>query len=332
VPHPQLWNIGDGRLYEVTTSLSDDSGHMLDEKRDTLGFRTITLRDRKLYVNGQPVRLSGVSRHQDSPWEGAAETRGTILKDYRDLAELHTTLTRPIHYPQPETVFDIADRAGMLLIPEIPVWQMKAEQLGDPRLLDLAKRMTAEVVAQSGNHPSILAWSVMNECDSSSPQGAAYVAAMKAHLNRIDPGRFVTFADSDVSTHAAPRTPALAAADFIMANAYFGTWSGAANGVGPWLEAMDKTWPDKMLVISEFGWPGPFSADSAGADRDRTQNLREQMAAFAARPLWAARFSGIIRIIARTRTSSRRKRTAMSTTVWSTRTASAAPALPHGKR
>jgi beta-galactosidase/beta-glucuronidase len=67
VPHPQLWNIGDGRLYEVTTSLSDDSGHMLDEKRDTLGFRTITLRDRKLYVNGQPVRLSGVSRHQDSP-------------------------------------------------------------------------------------------------------------------------------------------------------------------------------------------------------------------------------------------------------------------------
>ncbi|WP_343616480.1 glycoside hydrolase family 2 TIM barrel-domain containing protein [Novosphingobium sp.] len=284
VPHPQLWNIGDGRLYEVTTSLSDETGHMLDEKRDTLGFRTITLRDRKLYVNGQPVRLSGVSRHQDSPWEGAAETRGTILKDYRDLAELHTTLTRPIHYPQPETVFDIADRAGMLLIPEIPVWQMKAEQLGDPRLLDLAKRMTAEVVAQSGNHPSILAWSVMNECDSSSPQGAAYVAAMKAHLNRIDPGRFVTFADSDVSTHAAPRTPALAAADFIMANAYFGTWSGAASGVGPWLEAMDKTWPDKMLVISEFGWPGPFSADSAGADRDRTQNLREQMAAFAARP------------------------------------------------
>ncbi|WP_206245225.1 glycoside hydrolase family 2 protein [Novosphingobium terrae] len=284
VPHPQLWNIGDGRLYEVTTKLSDEQGRLLDEKRDTLGFRTIALRDRKLYVNGQPVRLSGVSRHEDSPWEGAAETRGTILKDYRDLAELHTTLTRPIHYPQPETVFDIADRAGMLLIPEIPVWQMKAEQLGDPRLLELAKRMTAEVVAQSGNHPSILAWSVMNECDSSSPQGAAYVAAMKAHLNRIDPGRFVTFADSDVSTHPAPRTTALAAADFIMANAYFGTWSGAASGVGPWLAAMDKTWPDKMLVISEFGWPGPFSADSTSADRDRTQNLREQMAAFAARP------------------------------------------------
>jgi beta-glucuronidase len=255
-----LWNIGDGRLYEVTTKLSDEQGRVLDERRDTLGFRTITLRDRKLYVNGQPVRLSGVSRHEDSPWEGAAETRGTILKDYRDLAQLHTTLTRPIHYPQPDTVFDIADRAGMLLIPEIPVWQMSAAQLGDPRLLDLAKQMTAEVVAQSGNHPSILAWSIMNECDSSSPQGAAYVAAMKAHLNRIDPGRFVTFADADVSTHPAPRTAALASADFIMANAYFGTWSGGPDAVGPWLDTMDRTWSDKMVVISEFGWPGPFSA------------------------------------------------------------------------
>lgn len=284
VPHPQLWNIGDGRLYEVTTKLSDEQGRVLDERRDTLGFRTITLRDRKLYVNGQPVRLSGVSRHEDSPWEGAAETRGTILKDYRDLAELHTTLTRPIHYPQPDTVFDIADRAGMLLIPEIPVWQMSAAQLGDPRLLEMAKQMTAEVVAQSGNHPSILAWSIMNECDSSSPQGAAYVATMKAHLNRIDPGRFVTFADADVSTHPAPRTAALASADFIMANAYFGTWSGGPDAVGPWLDTMDRTWPDKMVVISEFGWPGPFSADSASADRDRTRNLREQMAAFAAHP------------------------------------------------
>jgi beta-glucuronidase len=284
VPHPQLWNIGDGRLYQVVTRISDDQGHVLDERRDTLGFRTITLQDRKLYVNGHAVRLSGVSRHQDSPWEGAAETRGTILKDYRDLATLHTTLTRPIHYPQPQSVFDIADRAGMLLVPEIPVWQMTAAQLGDPRLLALAKQMTAEVVAESGNHPSILAWSVMNECDSSSPQGAAYVAAMKAHLNRIDPGRFVTFADADVSTHPAPRTAALASADFIMANAYFGTWSGSAKGVNPWLDTMDKTWPDKMVVISEFGWPGPFSADSTAADRDRAQNLREQMAAFAARP------------------------------------------------
>lgn len=281
---PELWQIGDGRLYRVAVTLADETGRAIDTHEDAIGFRTIAVRDRRLWVNGVAVRLTGVSRHQDSPWEGAAETRGTILKDFRDLAALHVTLTRPIHYPQPQAVFDAADRAGMLLIPEIPVWQMSAAQLGDPRLLALAKRMTAEVVAESGNHPSIMAWSVMNECDSSSPKGTAYVAAMKAHLNAIDPGRLVTFADSDVSVRPAPRTPALSMADFVMANAYFGTWSGAASGVGPWLDAFDRTYPDKLLVISEFGWPGPFSANSADADVSRTANLRDQMAAFAARP------------------------------------------------
>lgn len=283
VDHPQLWNIGDGRLYRLDLTLLDEKEQEIDRQSTSVGFRRIEIRDRKLLVNGVAVRLTGVSRHEDSPWEGAAETRGTVLKDFRDLETLHVTLTRPIHYPQPQTVFDEADKAGMLLIPEIPIWQMTAAQLGDPRLLDLAKRMMAEVVAESGNHPSILAWSIMNECDSSSPQGGAFVTAMKRYLNDIDPGRLVTFADADISIRPTPRTAALSAADFIMANAYFGTWSGAAHAVSSWLDSFERTYPDKMLVISEFGWPGPFSADKRQADADRTDNLRDQMGAFAKR-------------------------------------------------
>ncbi len=283
IRQPQLWNIGAGKLYRIVAELRDEDGRLLDRREDSVGLRTIALRDRRLYVNGAPVRLTGVTRHQDSPWEGAAETRGTILHDLHDLEALHVTLTRPVHYPQPQAVFDAADRAGMLLIPEIPIWQMKANQLGDPRLLTLAKAMMGEMIAESGNHPSVLGWSVMNESDAASPQGLAFVRAMKAHIRALDPDRFVTFADSDVSIRPV-RVPALAEADFIMANAYFGTWSGAASGVGPWLEAFAKSYPDKMLVISEFGWPGPFSKDSADADVARTANLKEQLAAFAARP------------------------------------------------
>jgi beta-glucuronidase len=93
----------------------------------------------------------------------------------------------------------------------------------------------------------------------------------------------VTFADSDIAVNP-KRTDALAAADFVMANAYFGTWSGAASKVGPWLDAFDKAYPDRMLVISEFGWPGPFSHDAASADIARTDNLKDQLAAFATRP------------------------------------------------
>ena len=283
IAEPQRWQIGAGKLYRIVAELRDEGGVVLDRREDTIGLRTLAIRDRRLYVNDVAVRLTGVTRHEYSPWEGAAETRGTILHDMRDLAALHVTLTRPVHYPQPQSVFDAADRAGMLLIPEIPIWQMTAAQLGDPRLLVRAKAMMAEMIAESGNHPSVLAWSIMNESEAATPQGLAFVKAMKAHINAIDPGRFVTFADSQIAERAV-RVPALVEADFVMANAYFGTWSGAADKVGPWLDAFDKAYPDRMLVISEFGWPGPFSHDSASADVARTGNLKDQLAAFATRP------------------------------------------------
>jgi beta-glucuronidase len=283
IAKPQRWQIGAGKLYRIVAELRDEKGVVLDRREDSVGLRTLAIRDRRLYVNDAPVRLTGVTRHEDSPWEGAAETRGTILHDMRDLAALHVTLTRPVHYPQPQSVFDAADRAGMLLIPEIPIWQMTAAQLGDPQLLVRAKAMMAEMIAESGNHPSVLAWSVMNESEAATPQGLAFVHAMKAHINAIDPGRFVTFADSQIAERAV-RVPALVEADFVMANAYFGTWSGGADKVGPWLDAFDKAYPDRMLVISEFGWPGPFSKDSASADVARTDNLKDQLAAFATRP------------------------------------------------
>jgi beta-galactosidase/beta-glucuronidase len=280
VERPQLWNVGAAKLYRLSTQLRDEDGRLLDERADTVGFRKIEIRDRRLYVNGQAVRLTGMTRHQDSPWEGQAESAGTIRQDWNDLAALHVTLTRPVHYPQPQAVLDEADRQGMLLVPEIPIWQMNEEQLADPRLLPLAKRQMDEMIAEAGNHPSVLGWSVMNESDASKPGGLAFFRAMKAHINALDPGRFVTFADSDVSIAPWKPAQALREADFIMANAYFGTWSGGAGSVEAWLDFFNKTYPNKMLVISEFGWPGPFSADPKAADAARVENLLGQMAAF----------------------------------------------------
>lgn len=280
VERPQLWNVGAARLYRLSTELRDERGRLLDTRTDTVGFRKIEIRDRRLYVNGRAVRLTGMTRHQDSPWEGQAESLGTIRQDWNDLAALHVTLSRPVHYPQPQAVLDEADRNGILLIPEIPIWQMTEAQLADPRLLVLAKRMMGEMIAEARNHPSVLAWSVMNESDASKPAGLAFFRAMKAHINALDPGRFVTFADSDVSIAPWKPAQALREADFVMANAYFGTWSGGAQSVEPWLDFFDKTYPDKMLVISEFGWPGPFSADPKAADAARVENLQGQLVAF----------------------------------------------------
>jgi len=284
ISHPELWNIAAAKLYSIEVELLDGAGRPLDRRSDAFGLRTIEIRDRRLYVNGVAVRLTGLTRHEDSPAEGLAETRGTIRRDFDDLAALHTTLTRPVHYPQPDAVLEAADRAGMLLIPEIPVWQMSEAQLRDPRLIAAAKAMMTETIEADANHPSIMAWSVCNESDASTPGGEAYVKTMKALINRLDPGRLVSFADADISAKPWKREAVMDDVDFIMANAYFGTWSGAQSDVGPWLNYMDKTYPTKLVIISEFGWPGPFSKDSETADKDRAANLRSQLAAFARAP------------------------------------------------
>lgn len=283
IARPRLWNIGDGQLYRVVTELQDEQGQVLDTRTDTLGLRRIELRDRKLWVNDRPVRLTGLTRHEDTPWEGLAETRGSILHDWDDLRALHTTLTRPVHYPQPPAVLDYADRHGILLVPEIPVWQFSEAQLKDPRVQALAERMLGEMIAADGNHASIFAWSVCNESDTRLPGGLDYVRRMKAVVRRLDPARFFTFADSDVSIAPWRDNAALHEADFLMANAYFGSWSGAAEQVEPWLDFIQKTYPEKALVISEYGFVGPFAPNAAEADRQRITNLRQQLDAFARR-------------------------------------------------
>lgn len=278
--HPQLWNVGDARLYQWVTQLHAADGTVLDSRSDTFGLRDIAIRDRRLYVNGKPVRLTGVSRHEDSPWEGLAESRGTIERDWSDMLALHTTLTRPVHYPQNDDVLDFADRHGILLVPEIPVWQFSEAQLKNPKLLALAGNMMREMIEQDGNHASIFAWSVCNESDASTPGGRAYVDSMAALIRRIDPGRFVTFAGADISIKPWKAAPVMHDVDFIMANAYFGSWSGAGNEVDAWLDFVDRTYPDKMVIVSEFGYPGVFSPDSASADKARADNLLQQMDAF----------------------------------------------------
>jgi len=283
IDKPLLWNVGDGQLYRVVTELQDAAGQVLDVRSDTLGLRRIELRDRKLWVNDSPVRLSGLTRHEDSPWEGLAETRGSILHDWNDLRDLHTTLTRPVHYPQHPAVLDYADRHGILLVPEIPIWQFSEAQLKDPRVLALAQQMMSEMIAADGNHASVFAWSICNESDARLPGGLAYVQRMKALIRLLDPARFVTFADSDVSIAPWQESQALHEADFIMANAYFGSWSGGSEQVEPWLDFMQKTYPDKALVISEYGYVGPFAPNAAEADRQRIANLQQQLDAFARR-------------------------------------------------
>ena len=287
IESPKLWDIDHPNIYRVAIEVTDSKGKILDQHSDTFGVRTIEIRDRHLLINGQRVRLSGMTRHEESPWEGAAETAGTMRYDYDDMKALQVTLTRPVHYPQNPFIFDYADRNGILFIPEIPIWQFSERQLSDPRVLSLAKQQMREMIEQAGNHPSIFAWSVCNESEGFTPGGHAYFRAMKDFIREIDPGRFVSYADDSLYNLKHREDSAASDADFLMMNQYFGSWHGPQDALNPALDAVDKMFPDKMVIISEFGTPGLFARNSIAADRLRIETMQQQMKEFEKRD-WIA--------------------------------------------
>ena len=284
---PKLWNIDTPNLYRMRVELRDGRNALLDSNSSTFGVRSFEIRERHLLLNGERVRLTGMARHEDSPWEGLAETRGTILHDYDDMKALHTTLTRPVHYPQNPLILDYADRHGIVLIPEIPMWQFSEAQMADPKVIALAKRQMREMIEEAGNHPSIFGWSVANESATGTPGGIAYVRALRDMIHEIDPGRPVTFADDNLSKLERREQSAAADADFIMMNQYFGSWHGPAEALGPALDKVDRLFPDKMVIISEMGYAGIFAKNAIAADLARVDTIRTQMPMLAARD-WIA--------------------------------------------
>jgi beta-glucuronidase len=280
IKDPLLWDIDHPSVYRMAVEVVDNKGKLLDQHSDTFGLRTLEIRDRHLLINGQRVRLSGLTRHEESPWEGHAETMGTIRHDYDDMKALQVTLTRPVHYPQHPLIFDYADRNGILFIPEIPIWQFSEKQLSDPKVLALAKQQMQEMIEQAGNHPSVLAWSVCNESEAFTPGGHAYLLAMKKFIHEIDPGRLVSYADDSLANLKQAEGSTAADADFLMMNQYFGSWHGPESALAPALDRIGKMFPDKMLIISEFGTPGLFLKNSSDADRARVETMKIQMKEF----------------------------------------------------
>ncbi len=284
---PKLWGIDHPNVYRMTAEMRDERGKILDEQSDTFGLRKVEIRDRHLLVNGEQVRLTGLTRHEDSPGEGLAETTGTMRFDYDDMKSLQVTLTRPVHYPQNPFILDYADRHGIMLIPEIPVWQFSESQMSDPKVLALAKKQMQEMIEQAGNHPSIFAWSVCNESDTGTPGGVAYFRAMRDFIRELDPDRFVTYADDNLPKLNRAEDSAANQADFLMMNQYFGSWHGPESALSMSLDKVDRMFPQKMVIISEFGLPGFFAKDAEEGDRRRIKIIEEQVPELASRD-WIA--------------------------------------------
>jgi beta-glucuronidase len=296
---PRLWHFDHPHLYELRTTLQRGA-ELLDVRRETFGVRSVRLAHGRLLLNGEPVRLVGLSRHEDSPAHGLAETRAVVATDYRDLKLLNEALARPVHYPQSPLVLDFADRHGILLIPEVPAWQLTHLQMSSPRMQALERSQLRELVESQANHPSVIAWSVGNEIESQSSDGWHFVERMVRYVKSLDPTRPVGFASNEL--YLTPDLDATRFSDFVLMNEYLGTWAGPKTALGPILDHVHAAFPDKPVIISEYGFEPHWSSDdnldaseyysvsrivpsgSELADTERRRLIVDQLAAFRSRP------------------------------------------------
>jgi beta-glucuronidase len=301
---PRLWHFDHPVLYELRTTLRRGSAP-LDEQDETFGVRSVRLGHGKLLLNGERVRLVGLSRHEDSPGHGLAETPAVVAADYRDLKTLNEVLARPVHYPQSPRVLDFADRHGILLIPEVPAWQLTHLQMASPHMQALERSQLRELVESEANHPSVIAWSVGNEIESQSSDGWHFVERMVRYVKSLDPTRPVGFASNQL--YLTPKLDATRFSDFVLMNQYLGTWGGPKWALGAILDHVHEAFPDKPVIVSEFGfephWYGSSGqsedsldgseyysvsrivpAGSELADSERRRLIADQVAVFRTRP------------------------------------------------
>jgi beta-galactosidase len=227
VRRPHLWAPAHPSLYTLWTEVRAD-GQVVDLVRERTGFRDFRLQDRTFLLNGAPLALRGIGKHQESEAAHTALTDDEIREDFGLLKDLGVNAVRLAHYPHAELAYDLADEQGLLVWAEnghSNSW--KAGETGDT--------ITREMVRQNYNHPSIVMWSVGNET------GFVRVNRYAAVAQAEDPNRLVTYA-SNTGSKGKRRYPEL---DFIAQNTYRGWYRGE-----PWeFEALAAS----MGFISENG-------------------------------------------------------------------------------
>jgi beta-glucuronidase len=243
-----LWSPENPKLYDVAITAESDSVH------DQIGFRTIETKGTDILLNGKSVFLRGVSIHEEAPFRGG---RAFSKEDARTLLgwakELGCNFVRLAHYPHNENMVREADRMGLLVWSETPVyWTIEWE---NPETCANASHQLAESMARDKNRASIILWSVANETPVGDARNA-FLRKLAAQAHSADPTRLVTAAmlhhgDSAPAGHIDTIDDPLGSdLDVLGCNEYLGWYDGLPD------KADSTEWRssyNKPLIMSEFG-------------------------------------------------------------------------------
>ena len=223
VARPRLWSPASPYLYPARFTVRAGARRVLGYKLSS-GIRSITVSGGHLLLNGRPLQVRGVGLHEDDPVAGFAINSARRAQIIAQAKELGATVIRS-HYPLHPEMHELADRVGMLVWSEIPVYAIKTQYLKREAVRKLAARELEDNIIANQNHPSILLWSIGNELSARpGPVQQSYIERAVSQAKALDPSRPVALAVAGYPS--AGCRPQYAALDVIGINDYFGWYPG----------------------------------------------------------------------------------------------------------
>jgi beta-galactosidase/evolved beta-galactosidase subunit alpha len=170
VQAPRLWSADDPALYTLLLILRDEQGEVVWVVPQMVGFRRVEIRGPQLLINGRPIKLRGVNRHEHHPDLGRAVPRETMLDDVLLMKRHNINTVRTSHYPPHPHFLDLCDVYGLYVIDEadLECHGLRYAQppfflSDDPGWRDAYVDRMERMVERDKNHPCVIMWSLGNE-------------------------------------------------------------------------------------------------------------------------------------------------------------------------
>jgi beta-galactosidase len=261
---PALWSIENPNRYKVQVSLiENNSKQVQDLIESTFGIRWFNFTANEGFIlNGKQVKLIGTNRHECYEGMGNALRDEMQLRDIRLIKEMGGNFLRLAHYPQNQEIVNLCDQLGIVTILEVPIVNAITES---DAFLNNSLQMVNEMVKQNYNHPSIVAWSYMNEIMLRLPykndpekhknyciEVHKQAIAIENLIRQLDSNRF-TIIPCHGSLNAYKESNIIDVPKVIGWNLYQGWYSSNFNGFDDFIDNFHKEFPNKPIVITEYG-------------------------------------------------------------------------------
>ena len=294
----KLWSMETPNLYSAEITLEDD-GTVVDKKTITFGYRDIAAVDGKLFLNGQKIFLKGFNRHEDHPKCGGAACEEVVKTDLEMIKASGANFVRMCHYPHDLRELELADELGLALLVEIPLCAYMGDTFeiegseNKPQnewVYDNACECLKRMIMRDRNHPSVLIWSVSNE--NREPDNFDVLDNHRGLIQlakKLDPTRLVTH----VSTYSTDPNCGnyFVYDDVICFNAYPTLnyrverrnenydYMESRQMILQTVENLRKLYPNKPVVITEFGYRTGIPFDSVEDEVTQTKAITAEFEA-----------------------------------------------------